>query len=744
MVNRGVSRRISTREIDEYNGPIHYISHHAVLKPESKSTPCRIVFNSSADYHGHVLNDYYAKGPDMLNKLLGVLMRFREEQIAFIGDISKMFHSIEIPTVDQMTHLFLWRDLDASREPETYAITAVNMGDRPSATIAIVALRKTAEMNKEKCPEASNTIITNSYMDDIPESVPTKKEAIHRIKEIDMILATGGFKIKEWIISGDDTSDIASKKTEDQKAVQLLTRMTPAESKTEKVLGMEWEPQNDRILYSSRSNFSDTKQKNSDLCLTQLPAAIPEKLTKRQILSQVNGIYEPLGLISPFTVKAKIMLRKLWAQDQKFGWDEPIPSSFRQEWITFFQEIFLLGSISFNRSIKPANTVGNPVLIIFSDGSTEAYGAAAYARWQLQDKSYESRLITAKNRIAPIKTMDIVRLELARAIVGKRLRSFIKTEMRIKFDKIYHIIDSEIVKAMVSKESYGFNTFAANRIGEMQETTEASEWFWVKGTLNIADWLTRGKLPTNLDSESIWQKGPQFIELPEEEWPIISQTKIDNLPERSKTSFVATVSIKRIDTLAQRINISRFSNLELLRNTTARILKLYRRFRTHNHSWSAEITPGDREEANTFWIEDAQRKMKKEINTKVYVKLCPKLKDNIVVVGGRTERWMASTWNRQEFVLLPFEHRFAFLISEREHQLGGHLGVAATIARIRLRYWIIGIRKLVKRIVADCVICRKKFIYAIYAGHGAVTHRENQAITTIFSNWHRFLWALYN
>ena len=376
----------------------------------------------------------------MLNKLLGVLMRFRKEQIALIGDISKMFHSIEIPTVDQMTHLFLWRDLDASREPETYAISAVNMGDRPSATIAIVVLPKTAEMNKEKCPEASNTIITNSYMDDIPESVPTKKEAIHRIEEIDMILATGGFKIKEWIISGDDTSDIASKKTEDQKAVQLLTQMTPAESKTEKVLGMEWEPQNDRILYSLRLNFSDTKQKNPDLCLTQLPAAIPENLTKHQILSQVNWIYDPLGLISPFTVKAKIMLRKLWAQDQKFGCDEPIPSSFRQEWITFFQEIFLLGSISFNRSIKPANTVGNPVLIIFSDGSTEAYGAAAYARWNLKDKSYESRLITAKNRIAPIKTMDIFRLELAGAVVGKRLRSFIKTEMRIKFDKIYHIL----------------------------------------------------------------------------------------------------------------------------------------------------------------------------------------------------------------------------------------------------------------------------------------------------------------
>ena len=83
---------------------------------------------------------YYAKGPDMLNNLLGVLMRFREERAAFVGDISKMFHSIEIPLIDQMTHRFLWGDPDTSKEPDTYVMTAVNMGDRPSATIAIVAL----------------------------------------------------------------------------------------------------------------------------------------------------------------------------------------------------------------------------------------------------------------------------------------------------------------------------------------------------------------------------------------------------------------------------------------------------------------------------------------------------------------------------------------------------------------------------------------------------------------------------
>ena len=131
MVARGVARKISTEEMSSYDRPFYYISHHAVLKPESKSTPCRIVFNSGANFHGHVLNEYFAKGPDMLNNLLGVLMRFREERVAFVGDISKMFHSIEIPRIDQKTHRFLWRDLDTSKEPDTYVMTAVNMGDRP-------------------------------------------------------------------------------------------------------------------------------------------------------------------------------------------------------------------------------------------------------------------------------------------------------------------------------------------------------------------------------------------------------------------------------------------------------------------------------------------------------------------------------------------------------------------------------------------------------------------------------------
>ena len=88
---------------------------------------------------GHMLNDYWAKGPHLLNDLLGVLIRFRENNIAMIGDIKKMYHTIKIKTIEQHTHRFLWRDMDTGRPPDRYVIQRVSYGDKPSGTIATVA-----------------------------------------------------------------------------------------------------------------------------------------------------------------------------------------------------------------------------------------------------------------------------------------------------------------------------------------------------------------------------------------------------------------------------------------------------------------------------------------------------------------------------------------------------------------------------------------------------------------------------
>ena len=74
---------------------------------------------------------------------------------------------------DQHVHRYLWRDLDSSREPNHYVLTAVPFGDRPSGTIAMTALHTIAKMHEKEHPKAAKAIIENTYADDLIQSTET-------------------------------------------------------------------------------------------------------------------------------------------------------------------------------------------------------------------------------------------------------------------------------------------------------------------------------------------------------------------------------------------------------------------------------------------------------------------------------------------------------------------------------------------------------------------------------------------
>jgi len=205
MVQRGAAKKLTVPDKD-YDGPVYYISHHEVLKPDSKSTPCRIVFNSSAKYMNETLNDYWVKGPDLINNLLGILIRFRENRIGVAGDVSKMYHTVKLSALDQHTHRFLWRNMETERKPNTYVMTSVSFGDKPAGAIASLALKKTAECQLDENSRAARMIIENSYFDDIIDIFYDASVAKETTKEADAILVTGSFKIKEWTMSKESLS----------------------------------------------------------------------------------------------------------------------------------------------------------------------------------------------------------------------------------------------------------------------------------------------------------------------------------------------------------------------------------------------------------------------------------------------------------------------------------------------------------------------------------------------------------
>ncbi|XP_067940663.1 uncharacterized protein [Watersipora subatra] len=147
MVDCGVAKKLSDSDLKSWTGPRFYISHLAVLSPKSKTTCVRIVFNPSQSYQGKSLNSFLAKGPDAyINKLMGVLIRWREESQALVGDIRKMYNSVSIHSTEQHCHRFLWRCLEDSRALDVYTIQRVNMGDKQAGAIVSEALYKTASL----------------------------------------------------------------------------------------------------------------------------------------------------------------------------------------------------------------------------------------------------------------------------------------------------------------------------------------------------------------------------------------------------------------------------------------------------------------------------------------------------------------------------------------------------------------------------------------------------------------------
>ena len=652
---------------------------------------------------GHVLNEYWAKGPDLLNNILGVLLRFREYEVAFIGDIKKMYHTVATNVLDQHTHRFLWRDMETTKEPDIYVIQRVSFGDKPSGAIATVALRKTAEMGKDQFPEASQVILNNTYMDDIIDSVNNRTKAKQITDDIEKLLNKGGFKLKEWTYSEDRSSRHEPK-----------IPMEPSTA-TEKVLGVIWDPTTDNFHYKVKLSLSPKKKPtrtHKDATPANVPPtySVPEVLTKRMILSQVNSIYDPLGLAGPYTVRAKILMRKLWTYETKLDWDDPIPEEYGREWMTFLDDLPEMEKITVKRYLKPHNAIGDPILILFSDGSNNAYGACAYVRWELSTREFVSYIILSKNRLAPVKRMSIDRIELCGAVLNKRLKTVLQQQCRYKFQRYYHIVDSLIVHAMIHKETYGFNMFAATRVGEIQEGTEKNDWYWTESKNNIADWLTRGKRPIDIDVNSGWQAGPDFLKLPESEWPITkTPTTLQKLPETIKV--LASINIVNNigeDTLEKRINIDNHSNFEKLLRVTARVLAMYQKMpRITFKNVTKVLTPEDITNAERFWILQAQKIMHKDLKKGKYKRLCPrKRNDGIYIEGGHSQRWVEISYNKQELILLPYKHRFSKLYAEHIHQRG-HLGVLSTASKIRSRFWIIRLLKLVKYIKNNCIICRK-------------------------------------
>ncbi|XP_066499342.1 uncharacterized protein [Hoplias malabaricus] len=147
-------------------GNVWYIPHQGVYHPR-KPEKIRVVFDCSAKYEGTALNDHLLTGPDLTNRLNGVLCRFRKHPIAVMCDVEKMFHRFHVSEEDRDYLRFLWWKGGATEsEPKAYRMKVHLFGAASSPGCANYGMKYLATQNEKEYPLAADFIRKNFYVDD--------------------------------------------------------------------------------------------------------------------------------------------------------------------------------------------------------------------------------------------------------------------------------------------------------------------------------------------------------------------------------------------------------------------------------------------------------------------------------------------------------------------------------------------------------------------------------------------------
>ncbi|XP_061719997.1 uncharacterized protein LOC133527124 [Cydia pomonella] len=710
--------------------PVWYLPHFGVINP-NKPNKLRTVHDAAAKSHGVSLNSLLLTGPDLLQPLLGILMRFREGAVALNADIREMFPQIKIIEKDRDAQRFLWRDTPG--EPiRTFRMSSMIFGAASSPFTAIHIKNKNALEWQETYPEAARVIIDDHYMDDCITSLDDIDKAAKLAADIYTVHAHAGFEMRSWTSNSPSALSLLPKESllEVPRAnnidVELGRLATPV-----RTLGLIWQPANDLI------GFNTGVKKET---------VLPEKLTKRGVLVHVMRIYDPLGILAPIVVRGRIMFQDAWRKG--LNWDQELSQCDSVAWKSWFQDLISTSSLRIPRRYNLSDLeVAGCELHVFSDASESAFAAVAYWRFLYVNGDVRLSLICSKVRVSPIRPVSIPRLELQGALIAARLAMSICEAHRLKPMRRVFWCDSMTALGWLRSDARTLKTFVSHRVGEILELTNISEWHWVPSDLNVADDATRVKRFV-LSPESRWISGPSF--LLSSDWPAEPQIDVSGLGREEYKNIIHLITETDLPVLVS-ADPSRFSSwlrmvratakahlfLSLLRMRSMRrrdvnfnlprhegLLCTFRPTCTSSPGTSnspnipLKITASDISLAESHILRQSQLDSFKEDILRIknrdplprssrLFKLSPFLDDNDQLrMFSRIAAAAGVTDEVKRPLILDGKHPAVRLLIARYHQKAGHANKEKVLNELHQRFWILGLRNAARSVAHDCQFCK--------------------------------------
>nr|XP_044252270.1 uncharacterized protein LOC123003532 [Drosophila takahashii] len=696
-VNKGYARRLDQQEVAADNrDKIWYLPHFGVENP-NKPGKIRLVFDAAAKVGNTSLNSVLLKGPQQFKSLPAVLFHFREGAVGVCADIKEMFHQVLIQPQDRCAQRFLWRNGDDRRDPDLYEMVVMTFGAACSPCSAHHVKTINASRYAQADPRAVQAINEYHYVDDYVDSFSDEKEAIAVSERVRKIHAEAGFELCRFSSSSESVV----------KALNPLGSNKNVEwnEAEEKILGMYWHPATDEFKFSVKYH----RVPSSVMTGERAP-------TKREFLSLVMSTFDPIGFLSCFMVTAKLLMREIWRRGVQ--WDEPLPDELAKAFESWRLEMDYVRDFRCPRYYFGTGCVRELQLHVFVDSSQSAFAAVAFWRATYDNDDVRSYFVCSKTKCAPMKTMTIPRLELQAAVLGTRLMDTVRREHDVSISRCVLWTDSKTVLHWISSTHRRYKQFVGNRVAEILESTEVSQWRWIPSAENVADDATRPQRHVDLSQGARWMSGPSFLRESEEQWPKPSPSERDS-PHSAEEEMPCEFTLVIANEF---ISLQRFSNYNRLVRTTAWILRFIRRCRgLSDESEAYGITATECAEAERKLIQRAQADtFADEVQGKAVAKgsqlrgLSPYVDhDGIIRACGRIDAAECVPFNARRPIILSHKHALAEMIVRHYHRKMKHQNLDATISEIRTRFWITNLRRVLRSVVATCNVCKLRRVRPI-------------------------------
>ena len=672
--------------LEENKHPVFYLPHRPVVRESSKTTKVRPVFDASAvGPNGVSLNNCMNTGTNLTNSLLDILLRFRRWRYALSGDITKAFFQIKVNAVDQDVHRFLLKKGSLLREMR---ITRVPFGN----TCSPFLLNATIQYHLDAQP-LSRTVTElreNLYVDDLLTGADSIEELKCLKHESEVVMGKAAMPLTKWC---SNSVEVANQ--------EIQTISEKDEVSEQKVLGIKWDPVDDSFL------FVDLGINCTNLMIT-----------RRVVLSVISRVFDPFGFLQPFVMVGKIVFQGLWKNGLQ--WDDPIPEEFEKTFTSWVDQLKGLDEFQVPRCYVKLSWEKMKELEIhaFSDASEKAYGACIYLKIKEEDDSVVVSFVMAKAKLCPVKKVSIPRLELLGALLSARLLNHVKRALGLPETTKYKCwTDSKVTLQWIQGDANKWKTFVANRVTEIQSLTSPEFWRHCRGSENPADLLSRGVMLDRLLASSSWLKGPEWLSDDFEQCENCTPKGDVELPEEEMRSDSDCTQLNTNAVSEPLFPVERWGEFSKAIRVVAWVLRFVKMCRKKGESGclSSDLKVDEIEMGKNVLLKSTQclyypnevdclKKGKQIATSSRLFKLKPFMgEDGLLRLEGRLQ-FSNLTDQSKHPIVLPRCH-IAELIARREHLDLKHAGVPQTISGIRNQYWIIGIRKLARKVKNKCPRC---------------------------------------